>query len=66
VYPKAFAELTQLSTENSLLPDERKAALQLRYDILNTNAEKLGNYVVANGFIYLLGEDLFCVSVSLN
>jgi hypothetical protein len=61
-FPWVLAELTQISVDKNMLPDERKAAAQLRLDILNSNAERLEHYVETANLMYLLGENLFCIS----
>jgi hypothetical protein len=45
---------------------DRQAAAQLRLDIFNQNADKLENYVEAANLMYILGENLYGVSVYLN
>ena len=65
-FPWTLVELAQLSSDQALSADERKAATQLRLDMLNTNSEKLENYVESANLMYVLGENLFCVSAYLN
>jgi class 3 adenylate cyclase len=65
-FPWTLLELTQLSSDQALSADERKAATQLRLDILNKNADKLENYVESANLMYVLGENLFCVSSYLD
>jgi hypothetical protein len=65
-FPWTFVVLTQLMTDNSLTLEERKEASQLRYDILNSNSKKIENYVETNNLMYMQGENLLCVSISLS
>lgn len=65
-FPWTLAELSQLATDQGLTQDEREAAAQLRLDIFNANAEKLEGYVEAANLMYVLGENLYCVSVYLD
>ena len=65
-FPWTLAELTRLAQDTSLPEGDRKAAAQLRLDILNQNADKLENYVEAANLMYILGENLYGVSVFLN
>jgi class 3 adenylate cyclase len=65
-FPWTLAELAQLSSDQALSADERKAATQLRLDMLNANSDKLENYVESANLMYVLGENLFCVSAYLN
>jgi class 3 adenylate cyclase len=65
-FPWTLAELAQLSSDHALSEDERKAATQLRLDMLNANSDKLENYVESANLMYVLGENLFCVSAYLN
>jgi class 3 adenylate cyclase len=65
-FPWTLAELAQLSSDQALSEDERKAATQLRLDMLNANSDKLDNYVESANLMYVLGENLFCVSAYLN
>jgi hypothetical protein len=46
--------------------DERKAAEQLRHDMLDANAGKLENYVETADSMYVPGERLLCVSTYLD
>ena len=65
-FPWTLLELTQLSLDQGLSADERTAASQLRLEILNTNAEDLGNYVEGSNLTYIFAENLFCVSAYVN
>jgi class 3 adenylate cyclase len=65
-FPWTLLELTQLSSDQTLSAAERKAATQLRLDMLNKNADKLENYVESANLMYVLGENLFCVSSYLD
>jgi hypothetical protein len=58
--------LAQLSADQALSADERKAATQLRLDMLNANSDKLESYVESANLMYVLGENLFCVSAYLD
>jgi class 3 adenylate cyclase len=64
-FPWTLVELAQLSSDPLLSEDERKAAAQLRLEILNANFDKLENYVESANLMYVLGENLFCVSAYL-
>ncbi len=61
-FPWTLAELGVLSSDTSMTEDERKAAAQLRHDILDANADKLENYVETANLMYVLAENLLCVS----
>nr|ADC36129.1 TPR repeat-containing protein [uncultured bacterium 253] len=65
-FPWTLAELTQLAQDTSMTEDDRQAAKQLRLDIFNQNADKLENYVEAANLMYILGENLYGISVYLN
>ena len=65
-FPWTLAELSVLSSDTSLTEDERKAATQLRHDILDANSDKLENYVETANLMYVLGENLLCVSSYLD
>lgn len=65
-FPWTLAELTHLATDESLSPEDRKNAQQLRLEILNSNVDNFANYVESAELMYLLGENLYCVSVSTN
>lgn len=65
-FPWTLAELTQLARDTGMTETERRAAAQLRLDIFNQNADKLENYVEAANLMYILGENLYGVSVYLN
>ncbi len=65
-FPWTLLELTELSRDKSLSEDDRKAAAQLRLEILNTNSEALEHYVETANLTYLLAENLFCVASYLN
>lgn len=65
-FPWVLAELTHLSRDESISPQERADAAKLRLEILNANHDKLEGYVETADFIYLLAENLFCVSSYLN
>ena len=65
-FPWSLVELSQLSNDQDLSDDERKAATQLRLDILNHNFDKLDKYVETANLMYVLGENLYCVSVYLD
>jgi hypothetical protein len=65
-FPWALAELTRISVDDSMTEDERKAAAQLRHDLFDANADKLENYVETANLMYVLAENLFCVSVYLD
>ncbi len=61
-FPWTLAELTHLSLDESLSPQERADAAKLRLDILNANHDRLESYVETADFIYLLAENLYCAS----
>lgn len=65
-FPWTLAELAQLSSDQALSEDERKAATQLRLDMLNANSDRLDNYVESANLMYVLAENLFCVTTYLN
>ncbi len=65
-FPWTLVELAQLSSDQTLSEDERKAATQLRLDLLNANSGRLENYVESANLTYVLGENLFCVSAYLD
>jgi class 3 adenylate cyclase len=65
-FPWTLSELTRLSKDTSLPESDRQAAAQLRLDIFNQNADKLENYVETANLMYMLGENLYGVSVYLN
>ncbi len=64
-FPWTLAELSQLSRDESLTPDDRKAAATLRSDILNSNYDRLQNFVETANLMYIVAENLFCASVYL-
>ena len=64
-FPWTLAELSQLTRDESLSQDDRKAAARLRSEILNANFDKLENYVETANLMYMYAEHLFCVSVYL-
>jgi|GEM_PF-2822760 len=65
-FPWTLAELAQLSSDQALSAEERKAATQLRLEMLNANNDKLESYVESANLMYVLGENLFCVSAYLS
>lgn len=65
-FPWSLLVLNQLSNDRDLSEDERKAATQLRLDILNRNFDKLDKYVETANLMYVLGENLYCTSAYLN
>ncbi len=65
-FPWTLAELSRLSVDDGLSEDERKAAAQLRQNILDSNSDKLENYVETANLMYVLGENLLCVAVYLD
>jgi class 3 adenylate cyclase len=65
-FPWTLLELTQLSADKNLTEDERKAAAQMRLEILNANADRLESYVETANLTYVLAENLFCVSQYVN
>jgi hypothetical protein len=65
LFPWSLLVLAQLSNDQDLSADERQAATQLRLDILNHNFEKLDRYVETANLMYVLGENLYCVSIYL-
>lgn len=64
-FPWSFLELTHLSTDTSLSPDEQQAAAQLRFKLLESGADQLVRFVERHP-LYVLGEVLFCLSSSIN
>ncbi len=65
-FPWTLAELTRLAKDTSMPESDRQAAAQLRLEIFNQNADKLENYVETANLMYMLGENLYGVSVYLN
>ena len=65
-FPWTLIELARLSKDDSLTEDERRAASQLRRDMLNANADRLESFVETANLIYVLAENLFCVSAYLD
>jgi len=65
-FPWTLLELTRLSLDDGLSPDEREAASRLRREILNTNFASLESYVESANLTYQFAENLFCVSQYLN
>jgi class 3 adenylate cyclase len=65
-FPWTLAELTRLAKDTSMPESDRQAAAQLRLEICNQNADKLENYVETANLMYILGENLYGVSVYLN
>lgn len=63
-FPWAFAELTHLSTDDSLTAEEQAAAVKLRKEIVRSNIDELGRFVESE-YMYVLGENLFCLSTSI-
>lgn len=64
-FPWSLVELTVLSRDKDLSDEERKAASELRLEILNANADRLDQYVETANLTYLLSENLFCVNTYL-
>jgi hypothetical protein len=64
-FPWSLAELSQLSHDDSLAPDDRNTAAALRLEMLKTNAAKLDNYVETANLTYVMAENLVCVSAFL-
>ena len=64
-FPWSLLELTQLSRDKDLSEEERKAAGELRLEILNANADRVDQYVETANLTYLLAENLFCVNTYL-
>lgn len=65
-FPWSLLALNQLSLDQGLSEEERKAASELRLEILNENADRLDQYVETANLTYLLAENLFCVNTYLN
>lgn len=65
-FPWTLAELSQLAKDESLSPDDRNAAAQLRLEMLKTNGAKLDTYVETANLTYILGENLVAVSAFLS
>jgi hypothetical protein len=65
-FPWSLLALTQLSTDQTLSEDERKAAARLRLEILNANADRFDQYVETANLTYFLAENLFAVNIYLN
>ena len=64
-FPWALAELSQLSRDETLSSDDRKAAAALRSDILNSNYDRLENFVETANLMYIVAENLICSSMYL-
>ncbi len=65
-FPWTLLELSRLSFDQSLPVEDREAATGLRLDILNANADALGNYTESGNLTYQFAENLFCVSGYIN
>lgn len=63
-FPWTVAELTHLSSDASLTERERKQASDLRHSILSAHADDISDFVESE-FMYALGENLYCLSASL-
>lgn len=63
-FPWTLAELTHLSSDESLTADDRQNASVLFGKILSHNADRIANYVEANDLMYFLGENLFCSAIA--
>jgi hypothetical protein len=63
-FPWTVLELTHLSNDTSLTPDEREQATKLRRELLTSNADKLIDFAEGE-LVYVLAETLFCLSRSL-
>jgi class 3 adenylate cyclase len=61
-FPWTLLELSRLSSDADLTPDEQKTASELRNQILNSNADVLGTYVETANFTYQYAENLFCAA----
>ncbi len=64
-FPWTLAEISQLSVDKTLSPDDRQAAAKLRSEMLNTNYDRLDNFVETGTFMYISAENLFGASVYL-
>jgi hypothetical protein len=64
-FPWTLATLTQLAADGSLSATDRKNAAELRSKILQNNASVLEGYVESTNMMYQVGENLFCVAVSV-
>jgi len=62
-FPWAFAELSFLSTDPQLLPEERNDALRMRATMLKSNIDELGVFVDSE-YMYVVAEHLFCLTAS--
>jgi hypothetical protein len=62
-FPWSFAELTHLSGHVLLPRDAQNAAGQLRDDILRSNLDEMNKYIDSE-YMYVLAENLFCLSFS--
>ena len=65
-FPWTLLELSQLSFDDGLSPDERDTATRLRNQILMANADLLNSFVESGTFTYQFAENLFCVSGYVN
>lgn len=64
-FPWTLAEVSQLARDESLAPQDRAAAADLRADILDHNYDRLDSYVEEGGLMYMYAENLFCSSLYL-
>jgi hypothetical protein len=64
-FPWTFVELANLSTGRSVPPDIQKVANQRFSEILDSNYNRLDSYVESNDYMYMLGENLYCISTGL-
>lgn len=64
-FPWTLAEMSQLTSDGNLSEADRKAAAELRSDILNYNYDRLTNSVESGGLMYMFAENLICASAFL-
>jgi hypothetical protein len=62
-FPWAFAELTFLSTDTELRPEERDEAMRTRLATVRANIDELGAFVDSE-YMYVVAEHLFCLTAS--
>lgn len=62
-FPWSYAALTALSKDNALSDQEKAQAGALRKEILDTKVDDINKFVDEE-FMYVLSENLYCLSVS--
>jgi hypothetical protein len=62
-FPWSYAELTVLSNDTALSPQERAQAASLRKGILDSKVDDINKFV-HDEMMYVLAENLYCFSIS--